>query len=39
MEQHNKPLARSADARIFNHRWTQINTDEFDGIDQLLQEV
>jgi len=34
-----KPLARIADARIFNHRWTQINTDGFDMIDRLLQEV
>ena len=30
-----KSLARSADARIFNHRWTQINTDGFDSFDRL----
>jgi hypothetical protein len=34
----NKPLARSADARIFNHRWTQDllrMEDEFDSLERM----
>ncbi len=30
-----KLLARSVDARIFNHRWTQINTDGFDSLERM----